>query len=78
MFVTKNPTDNMRSYAMRGDVVNKTLVQLTQFSKGFNVSAVNPALRIPLSVRAHSAEADLCCYVLRTPTPQVKCALTTC
>jgi ligand-binding sensor domain-containing protein len=24
------------------------------------------------------AEADLCCYVLRTPTPQVKCALTTC
>lgn len=36
---------------MRGDVVNKTLVQLTQFSKGFNVSAVNPALRIPLSVK---------------------------
>ena len=31
-----------------------------------------------LTVRAHSAEADLCCYVLRTPTPQVKCALTTC
>jgi len=21
-------------------------------------------------VKAHSAEADLCCYVLRTPTPQ--------
>jgi len=23
------------------------------------------------TVRAHSAKADLCCYVLRTPTPQV-------
>ena len=24
-----------------------------------------------LSVKAHSAKADLCCYVLRTLTPQV-------
>ena len=25
---------------------------------------------IHINVRAHSAEADLCCYVLRTPAPQ--------